>query len=208
MQNVTIAARQEVEIVQREVAFQGYFRVDRYVLRHGLFAGGMSKPIQREVFERGHAAGVVLYDPDRDSVVLIDQFRIGAHCAGGPAWVTELVAGIIETGEDPADVAARESLEEAGCAVLDLVPIAHYIVTPGCSSETVRLFCGRVDSSGVGGIHGLDHEDEDIRARVVALDAALAEVMGAPMPSSLTLLGLMWLKLNREGLRARWRGAA
>jgi ADP-ribose pyrophosphatase len=202
------AAPRIVEIERRDVAFQGYFRVDRYVLRHGLFAGGLSKPIQREVFERGHAAGVVLYDPDRDAVVLIDQFRIGAHCAGGPAWVTELVAGIIEPGEDPAAVAARESEEEAGCAVLELLPIARYIVTPGCSSETVRLYCGRVDSRGIGGIHGLDHEDEDIRARVVPLDQALDEVLSAPLPSSLTLLGLMWLKLNREMLRARWRVAA
>ena len=72
----------KVDILERVTAFQGYFRVDRYRLRHETFDGGMSAEITREIFERGHAAAALPYDPVRDEVVLLEQFRVGAHAAG------------------------------------------------------------------------------------------------------------------------------
>lgn len=196
-----------VEILSHDTLFQAYFRVDRFSVRHGLFAGGMSGEIQREVFQRGHAVGVLLYDPDRDSVVLIEQFRMGALAAGHKPWITEIVAGIIDPNESPSDVAHRETMEEAGCTVSDLIPVYDYLVSPGCSSETVKLFCGRVDSSGVGGIFGLEHEGEDIRVSVAPLDDALARVASGDINSSIAIIGLQWLALNRTKLQARWRRA-
>lgn len=194
----------DVEILARETAFQGYFRIDRYKLRHKLFAGGWGVPIQRELFERGHAVGVVLYDPDRDQVVLTEQFRVGAMAAGRDPWVTEIVAGIIEEGEAPNDVARRETQEEAGCNILDLVPICDYLVSPGGTSETVKLFCARVDARNVNGIHGLPEEGEDIRVWSVPLAAALADLADGKVTNSMTLIALQWLALNRAALRQRW----
>src|SRR3981189_314650 len=81
-----------VELVEHEVAFQGYFRVGRYFFRHGLYQGGQSATLRREVFERGHAAAVLPYDPLRDEVVLIRQFRAGAYVAGRHPWTWEVVA--------------------------------------------------------------------------------------------------------------------
>lgn len=195
-----------VEIVAHETAYQGYFRIDRYRIRHRLFAGGMSPEIRREVFERGHAVAVILYDPALDAVVLIEQFRIGAFTADFPPWVTEIVAGIIDPGEPPADVARRETREETGCEVLDLVPVHHYLVSPGCSSESVTLFCARVDARHAGGIHGLKDEGEDIRVSVVPFAEALQELDSGRVNTSLGLIGLQWLALNRETLRRRWNG--
>lgn len=195
-----------VEIVAHETAYQGYFRIDRYRIRHRLFAGGMSPEIRREVFERGHAVAVILYDPALDAVVLIEQFRIGAFTADFPPWVTEIVAGIIDPGEPPADVARRETMEETGCEVLDLVPVHRYLVSPGCSSESVTLFCARVDARHAGGIHGLKDEGEDIRVSVVPFAEALQELDSGRVNTSLGLIGLQWLALNRETLRRRWNG--
>lgn len=195
----------DVEILSYETAYKGYFRIDRYRLRHPLFAGGVSAEIRREVFDRGHAVGVVLYDPTRDAVVLIEQFRVGALHAGWKPWITEIVAGVIDPGEAPEAVARRESDEEAGCRILDLVPIYNYLVSPGCSSETVRLFCGRVDSEGVGGVFGLAHEGEDIRVSVVPFDEAMVRLADGRVNSSIAVIGLQWLALNRAKLRARWR---
>jgi ADP-ribose pyrophosphatase len=197
--------RDDVEQISRTTAYQGYFRVNAYKLRHRLFAGGWSDTIQREVFERGHAAAAILYDPLADAVVLIEQFRAGAYAAGGPPWLTEIVAGIVEPGESPEAVVRRESVEEAGCAVLDLVPICLYFVSPGATSETVALYCARVDSRGVGGIHGLAHEHEDIRVEVVPLDRALAEFAAGRINNAPTIIALQYLALNRESLRGRWR---
>ncbi len=58
----------DVEIIARETAYEGHFRLDRYRLRHRLFDGGMSPELKREVFERGHAAALLPYDPVRDEV--------------------------------------------------------------------------------------------------------------------------------------------
>ena len=95
----------DIDIVERRAGYQGYFRLDIYRLRHRLHDGGWSGVMQREVLERGHAAAALLYDPARDAVVMIEQFRVGALAAGRPAWLREVVAGIIETGEDAVDVA-------------------------------------------------------------------------------------------------------
>lgn len=194
----------EIDILACETPYKGYLRIERFRLRHTLFDGKMGPEISREVLQRGHAVGVVLYDPDRNAVVLIEQFRVGALAAGWEPWITEIVAGIIDVDEMPADVARRETLEEAGCEILDLVPVYSYLVSPGCSSETVRLFCGRIDASNIGGIFGLQDEGEDIRVSAVPLDEALRRLQSGNIVSSVAIIGLQWLALNQAALRARW----
>lgn len=193
-----------VRIVERSTPFQGYFRIDRYRLRHRRFDGGWSDEIQREVFERGHAAAVLPYDPARDTVVLIEQFRIGAYAAGLEPWLIEIVAGIIEPGEAAAEVVRREAREEAGCEIGALEPVGRFMLSPGGTSETMELFCGRVDSTGVGGLHGLAEEHEDIRAVVLPTDEVLARLAAGEIANASAAIALQWLALNRERLRATW----
>ena len=162
----------------------------------------------RELFERGHVVGVLLYDPDVDSVVLQEQFRIGAYAAGMPCWQTEIVAGVIDEGETPEGVARRESHEEAGCELLDLVPICKYLASPGGTSESVQVFCGRVKSDGVGGIHGLPHEHEDIKVDVVPWTVARRLLDDGRIGNAVTIIALQWLALHRNELRRRWLGNA
>ena len=194
----------EVEIVARDNAYSGYFRIDRYRVRHKLFGGGVSPEIRRELFDRGNAVAVILYDPVLDAVVLIDQFRIGALAAGWSPWVTEIVAGIIDPGETPEQVARRETVEETGCTVSDLVLVHDYLVSPGCSNETVKLFCARVDAAKAGGVFGLKDEGEDIRVRAVPLPKALEALANGGINTSLGIIGLQWLALNRDRLRKQW----
>jgi ADP-ribose pyrophosphatase len=194
----------DFEIIDKSTAYQGYFRIDRYRFRHRLFAGGWSGEIKREVFERGHAVGVLAYDPERDAVILIEQFRIGAVAAGMPAWQSEVIAGIIDEGETSEAVARREAQEEAGCEIRDLVLICHYLVSPGGASETVQLYCGRVDSAGIGGIHGLPEEHEDIRVEVVPFAEARERLLADRFGNAPTIMALQWLILNRDELRRRW----
>jgi len=194
----------DFQLIEKTTPFQGYFRIDLYRFRHRLFAGGWSGEVRREVFERGHAVVVLPYDPERDAVVMIEQFRIGAVAASMPMWQPEVIAGIIDEGETPEVVGRREAQEEAGCEILDLVPVYHYLASPGGSSETVRLFCGRVDSRGLGGIHGLPEEHEDIRVEVVPFAEARARLEGGRIGNAPTIIALQWLILNRDLLRRRW----
>jgi len=194
----------DIEILDKSEQYKGYFRINRYRLRHRLYAGGWSRELQRELFERGHAVGVLPYDPAADSVVLIEQFRIGALVAGMGPWLTEVVAGIIEEGEAPEEVARRETREEAGIEVMDLMPICRYLVSPGGSSESVVLFCGRVDSRGAGGIHGLAAEHEDIKVDVVPYAEAMRRLEEGDFTNAISIIALQWLALHRGRVRAAW----
>jgi ADP-ribose pyrophosphatase len=195
-----------IAVRERRTAYSGFFRIDQFRLRHRLFAGGWSPELSREVFLRHNAAGILLYDPIRDELVLVEQFRLAAHLAGFAAWQIEIVAGIIETGESAAEVARREAQEEAGLPVIgDLVPIHRFLTSPGGSTETVDLFCGRVDATNAGGIHGLADESEDIRVAVMSTAATLALVAEGRIENGFTLLALHWFAANREALRLAWR---
>ena len=194
----------DVEILSKETVFKGYFRVDRYRLRHRTFAGGWSEEMVREVFERGHAVVVLLYDPKRDEVALIEQFRPGAYAAGWNPWLIECVAGIIEESEHPDDVARRETMEEAGAEPSEMVHVGDYLVTAGGSSESCRLYCARVDSSIISGTHGLAHEGEDIRTLVVSSTEALAMVRDGRINNSMATVAIQWLALEKDELRKRW----
>jgi ADP-ribose pyrophosphatase len=196
-----------IEIIDREAAYQGFFRIDRYRLRHRLYSGGWSGEITREIFERGHAVAVLLYDPRRDALVLVEQFRLPAHLAGVPAWQLEIVAGIIDRpGESAVDVVRREAEEEAGLAIDgEVLPIHRYLTSPGGSTETVSLYCGRVDASDAGGIHGLADEQEDIKVVVKSYDETMALLRADKIDNGFTIVALYWLAANRERLRREWR---
>src|SRR5512139_3513874 len=121
----------DVEILEQRVTHQDFFRMEKFRLRHRLFSGELSQPISRELFVCGHAAALLLYDPQRDEVVLLEQFRIVALNGPGGPWLVEIVAGVIDRDESPEQVARREALEEAGCEVQQIAFICEYLVSPG-----------------------------------------------------------------------------
>ncbi len=197
-------SKNEIEILDKSCVFDGYFRIDRYRLRHTLHQGGMSREIVREVFERGNAVGILPFDPDRDELVMIEQFRIGAYAAGADPWLTEIVAGIIEQGESAEQVARREIAEETGLKVGDLWPMVRYLSSPGGASETVELFLGRVDARRAGGVHGLEFEEEDIRVFPLPYADAAAMVEQGKIGNAMTLIALQWLMLHRHEVMRAW----
>lgn len=193
-----------VEILRQETAYTGYCRIDRYTLRHAKFAGGLSGTLIREVFQRGRISAVLPVDTERDELVLIEQFRPGAMAAGWDPWMVECVAGVMEPGETPEEVARRESLEEANCVITDLHPIGEFLYSPGISTESVSLFCGRADARGVGGLHGLANEGEDIRASVVPVREAVRWLDEGRFKNAKTLIALHWLARHYDWLKAHW----
>lgn len=131
-ENVPVTfAKNDVEIIARETLYSGFFSMELYRFRHRLFNGEMSGEIKREIFERGHAAVLLPFDPVRDEVVLVEQIRIAAYDTSETPWLLEMVAGMIEEGESVEDVARREALEEAGLAIGRTKPVLSYLASPG-----------------------------------------------------------------------------
>jgi len=186
------------KVDKHEVLFKKYFQLEEYAISHDLFAGGQSQVFTREIFERGSVVALLPYDPVRRKVVLIEQFRIGAIEDEVTPWLWESVAGVVETGEENDEVAIRESREEAGCEVKQLHKIFRYYVSPGGTTERCTLYCGIVDSQGLGGIHGLPDENEDIRVEVVDVEEVYRWLDEGIIKSSATIIALQWLRLNEK----------
>jgi ADP-ribose diphosphatase len=198
-------AHPDVEIVEAVKAFERFLRVDVFRFRHRLFSGEWSALRTYDVLRREQATAIVLYDPDRDRVVLVEQFRLPALLAGSSPWQLETAAGLIDNGAPPATVAIRETREETGLAPIGgPIPIQRYLPSAGGSDESVFLFCGRVDSAAAGGVHGLVEEHEDIRVVVKTLAEIEALLEAGAIESGHTLICLYWLLRHRGHLRQLW----
>ena len=195
----------DVELLNRETVYDGFFTMERLTLRHRLHDGGWSEPMRRELFVRGPAVGVLLYDPDRELVGLVEQFRVGALGQEGSPWLLEVVAGMVDAGETPEEVARRESFEEAGIQQLELEPICQYLVSPGGSNETISLFCGLTSLETAGGCHGLASEHEDILLHVLPEAEAFEAIALGDCNNAATIVCLQWLMLNRDRVHKNWR---
>ena len=198
-------AKNDVEIIARETLYSGFFSMDLYRFRHRLFNGEMSGEIRREIFERGHAAVLLPFDPVRDEVVLVEQIRIAAYDVSESPWLLEMVAGMIEEGETVEDVARREALEEAGLVVGRTKPVLSYLASPGGTSERLSIMGGEVDATTAEGIHGLADENEDIRVHVVSREQAYQWVEEGKIDNAASVIALQWLQLHYQTLRNEWK---
>ncbi|MGL5952027.1 MAG: ADP-ribose diphosphatase [Providencia rustigianii] len=197
-------SKNDIEIISKRKLFNGFFQIIEYRFKHRLFAGGWSKEIVREVFERGHAGAVLPYDPQEDKVVLIEQIRFPAIESSETPWLLEIVAGMIEQNESPEEVVRRESVEEAGLTLGRTEKVISYLSSPGGTSERIHVFVGEVDSAQAKGIHGLATENEGIRVHVVSRDQAYQWVESGKVDNAATVIAIQWLQLNYQKLHEKW----
>ena len=195
----------DVELLGRETVYDGFFAMEQLTLRHRLYGGDWSEPFSRELFVRGPAVGVLLYDPDRELIGLIEQFRVGALGQANSPWLLEVIAGMVEAGESEEEVARRESFEEAGIEQMELEPICEYLVSPGGSNETIKLFCGLTNLEHSGGCYGVAGEHEDMLLRVVPEAEAFDALYSGRCNNAATIVCVQWLLLNRELVHKNWR---
>ncbi len=193
----------DVEVLSKNSLYNGFFNMTKVAFRHKLFKGGWSDVIERELFERGHAVALLPYDPVTDSVVLIEQIRVGALDSNAP-WQYEIVAGMIDKDQTAEQVAIRETREEAGIDVFCLEKITQFYPSSGGCTERLDVFVGQVDSTKACGIYGLEEEDEDIRVHVVTREEAYGLVTRGIIENAASIIALQWLELNVSRLRAQW----
>lgn len=189
------------QMLDRKPVHEGFYTVHLCHFEHSLFQGGKTGPVERELLERGNVAAVLPYDPSDDSVVLVEQFRIGAMNQDDP-WLTEVIAGMVEKGESPEEMVRREAMEEAGLDVNELIPISHYLSSPGSSTEEVFLYAAITDLSSAGGYHGLEEENEDIRVIKLGAEEAIKLFDTGVIKNALSVIAMHWFKANLQELRS------
>lgn len=208
MSEIQHFSQQDIEILGEQTLYEGFFTLKRIQFKHKLFAGGESGVVTRELLIKGAASAVIAYDPKEDSVILVEQVRIGAAYypeSHRSPWLLELIAGMVEKGEKPEEVALRESEEEAGIQVKNLTHCLSVWDSPGGTVERIHLFAGEVDSSQAKGIHGLAEENEDIRVQVVKREQAYQWMCEGKIDNGIAVIGLQWLQLNYAQLQQSWK---
>jgi ADP-ribose pyrophosphatase len=190
----------DIDIRSRDLIGRGWGKLERFVFRHKRFDGEWSEEVTRDLYTIGEVAMILPYDPALDAVLLIEQFRTCGLYWDEATWLIEAVAGIVDPGETPPDVAMREAMEEAACEITTPVLIATVYSSPGGYGERTHMYAGRADLSAAGGIHGLAHEHEDIRAFAVPLDEAYAATQDGRIRDAKTMLMIQWLMANKSKL--------
>lgn len=206
MSEIIQFTQNDIEILKDESLYKGFFNMRKIHFRHKLFAGGWSEEVARELLVKGAASAVIAYDPKLDSVILVEQVRIGAYDPKLPnsPWLFELIAGMVGDGETPEDVALRESMEEAGVTVENLQHALSVWDSPGGVLERIHLFAGKVDSTQAKGLHGLAEEHEDIRVHVITRETAYQWMQQGKIDNGIAVMGLQWLQLNYQQLQREW----
>ncbi len=187
-------------IQSRESVYNGFYQLEKVSMRFQLYNKNWSPVVERELFQRGDAAGVLLVDPDTSQVVLVEQFRVGAIAAEDP-WLLDIVAGGIEAGSNPVQTVVKEAKEEAGLDVSALWPIMNYYPSPGACSERIFLFYATVDANQAAKFAGCEQEHEDIRVVTVSISEAIDALKQGKIVSSPAIISLQWLEQNQHNLK-------
>lgn len=184
--------------------YSAYFSVEERDLRFRRYDGAMSPVVNRAAFISGDAAILLPYDPIRDRVMLIEQFRAGPYARGDAnPWLLEAIAGRIDGGETPDEAARREAREEAGIDLTDLLEGPRYYPSPAAKAEYLYSFVGLADlPDSAAGLGGLDSEAEDIRSHVISFDRLMALVASGEVDNAPLLILAYWLAAERPRLRA------
>jgi ADP-ribose pyrophosphatase len=187
-----------VDVKSRRRLLDDFFKVDEAEVSFERFDGSMTPPVRRLVFERGDSVAAVVFDRDNERLLLTEQFRFPAF-EKGPGWLIELIAGMIDRGEQPQDALRREIEEELGYRANRIEHIATFYVSPGGSSERIWVYYAEVGSAArVSAGGGLPGEHEDIRVVSISPDEARAALKDGKIVDAKTIIGLQWLFSEKD----------
>lgn len=194
----------DVEVIAARRPYADYFALDEAELRFRRFDGTMSPPVSRAGFVGGDAVTVLPYDPAADTVLVVEQFRMGPYLRGDPLpWQLEPIAGRVDPGEAVETTARREALEEAGLALGALHFVSGHYPSPGAVTEFIYAYVALADLSGLNGtVAGLASEGENIRSHVIPFERLMALVQSGEAACGPLVVSAFWLGLNRARLLA------
>jgi len=197
----------DVKIKHKTLVHDGFCHLERYEMQHQRFSGEWMPVYTRELLIKPSVAAALPYDPRCNKIVLIEQFRVGALGKNATPWLIEIVAGIMDQAheENHEELIRREMREEACLDIEALLPISDYLSTPGCSTEKVKLFCAKVDSTKAPEFCGLAAEHEDIKIHVLEAQEAFAAVRSGQINNATAIIALQWLELNLESVNQKWK---
>ena len=184
------------KIINKKNLYSGFFSLNKYEFIHEKHNGEWTSTVEREVFSGAHVSSLLPYDPIKKEIILIQQFRAGALSRYDENYLLEIVAGIVDEGENPEQTAIRECFEETGCEVKKIHPIQSYFPAPGSSESYYHLYLGEIQAFEGERIKGLEKENEDILVKSFKIDEVRQMLKEKKIMNGLTLVALQWFFLE------------
>ena len=184
------------KIINKKNLYSGFFSLNKYEFVHKKHNGEWTNTVEREVFSGAHVSTLLPYDPIKKEIILIQQFRAGVLSRYDDDYLYEIVAGIIDEGENPEETAVRECFEETGCEVKKIHPIQSYFPAPGSSESYYHLYLGEIQAFDGVRIKGLEKENEDILVKSFKIDEVRQMLKEKKIINGLTLVALQWFFLD------------
>ena len=184
------------KIINKKNLYSGFFSLNKYEFIHEKHNGEWTSTVEREVFSGAHVSSLLPYDPIKKEIILIQQFRAGVLSRYDENYLLEIVAGIIDKGENSEETAIRECFEETGCEVKKIYPIQSYFPAPGSSESYYHLYLGEIQAFDGERIKGLEKENEDILVKSFKIDEVRQMLKEKKITNGLTLIALQWFFLE------------
>ena len=184
------------KIINKKKLYSGFFGANKYEFIHQKHNGDWTGTVEREIFTGSHVASLLPYDPYKQEIILIKQFRAGVLSRYDSDYLYEIVAGIIDEKEKPEQTATRECFEETGCKVSKILPIQNYFPDPGSTESYYHLFLGEINSFSGERVRGLEKENEDILVECFKVEDVRELLMEGQIKNGLTLIALQWFFLK------------
>ena len=184
------------KIINKKNLYSGFFSLNKYEFIHEKHNGEWTSTVEREVFSGAHVSSLLPYDSIKKEIILIQQFRAGALSRYDENYLLEIVAGIVDEGENPEQTAIRECFEETGCEVKKIHPIQSYFPAPGSSESYYHLYLGEIQAFEGERIKGLEKESEDILVKSFKIDEVRQMLKEKKIMNGLTLVALQWFFLE------------
>lgn len=195
----------DVVVHQHKRAHINFFAMEEMDLQFRRYDGSLSPVVNRAVSLVGRAAVVLPYDPVRDQVLLVEQFRAATFIAGEKRpWMWEPVAGLIDPGETPEQAARREALEEAGVKITALEAVTHAYPSSGASGEFLHIFVGLADLTDINGGGGVAGEHEDLRSEILSFEDLMKGIDDHSYQDMPLVTAALWLARHRERLQTAY----
>lgn len=184
----------DVEVTSRESLFRGFIQVEKVSLRHRLFnQTEYTHVLQRELVHRPEAAGVLLYNDQRQQFALIEQFRVGAINDPDSPWQLEIIAGVLDGDETPESCIRRETLEESGCTIHHVQHLFSFYPSAGACSEVFHLYAAETDLPTEGGVFGMPDEGENILLHLFDYSEISTLLSQGRLRNAPVIMALQWL---------------
>ena len=186
----------KIKIAKNEILSDNWYTLRKITYEY-LQSDGTWQTQTREAYDRGNGATILLYNKERETVILTRQFRMPTFINGNPAgMLVEACAGLLDK-DNPEDCIRRETEEETGYKIRDVHKIFEAYMSPGSVTEMLYFFIAEyAESMKVHAGGGIDHEQENIEVLEIPFQQAIDMMDNGEIKDAKTIILLQYLKLH------------